>query len=261
MKTQLILLLTAFAAVLTTTSQAAHADEAVTIPETFKQRLEVEGWSQEWHDSLYGHDHNQAIAAAVRKMLRAKRDAAALESGLVAHEWGSMQHHLGTSTSEFDVMGENQADLPPFVKVWSQQPRSGPQLIRKPILYFYTREPKKVSVTARFPEGLLTQWHPDVTTFAPQPTGRQLPGSDLPSNGTLSWQDVELNPDFAPSLFANVNQNHPWWHIARDTDATPLRVTKTRTGQAYERFLFYRGAGTYKPMVVPKRDQEDDGFQ
>lgn len=255
----------AVAALLGSLALNAHADDKVRIPETVQQRIDAEGWSQTWHDELYEHD-DQALASAVRKMLRGKRDAEVLSAGLVAHEWGSMQHHIGTATSEFDLIGENQADLPSFVKVWSQQPAIGPIMIRKPILYFYSQEKMKVNVTVRFPEGLLTQWYPDVTLFAPQRDGRIRPGNQAPlRNGTLSWQQFELDPDIDASMFAKVNQNHPWWHTARDTDATPLRVeTKGRANRidagTVERFLFYRGAGSYTPMVQPTRDQDGDGF-
>lgn len=266
MKTHLVLLLFAVAIVLGTSTPSTLADGKVLVPDDLKQRIETEGWSQQWHDELYNHE-DPKVGLAVRYLLRAKRDAEALKAGLVVHEWGSMQHHMGTTTSEFDLMGENQADLPSFVKVWSEQPALGPILIRKPILYFYTQEKMKVNVTARFPEGILTQWYPDVTTFAPQRDGRIRPGNNQAQsrNGTLSWQQIELDPETDASMFANVRENHPWWHLARDTDATPVRVAqKGRANRidagTVERFLFYRGAGEYKPMVQPTRDKASDDF-
>ena len=113
MKKTLTALLTAASALLVVSP--APAENAV-IPDELKQRVETEGWSQQWHDELYSHE-DAAIGATLRQMLRAKRDAAALKSGLVVHEWGSMQHHLGTTTSEFDPIGEDQSDLPKFVNV------------------------------------------------------------------------------------------------------------------------------------------------
>ena len=248
------------AALLLALTIPAQADGKVVIPDELKQRVDTEGWSLQWHDELYNHE-DPKVGLAVRQMLRAKRDADALKSGLVAHEWGSMQHHVGTSTSEFDLIGEDQSDLPPFVKVWADQPSRVPQVIRKPILYFYTQKQMKVTVSVRFPQGLLTQWYPDVNYFAPDRTNIR-PGAQNPplKGGVLSWANLDLNPKTDTSAFANVAKNHPWWHIARDTDATPIRVTgaPTRGGAAdpaVERFLFYRGAGEYKPMVMPKRDE------
>eukprot|EP00752_Nemacystus_decipiens_P014411 g12820.t1 len=262
MNTPRIIAAIALSAMLVTSTPTARANDQVVIPEYFRQLVETEGWSQQWHDALYGPDHDPAIAAALRKMLRAKRDAAALKSGLVAHEWGSMKHHVGSNTSEFDLMSEDRSDLPSFVKVWSGTVQLEGFIVEKPILYFYTDKPQKVNVNVGYPEGLLTQWYPDVTSFAPQQIKRKKSEKShpMPRNGTLSWQQVELNPDFAPSLFAGVNENHPWWHIVRDTDATPLRTVDARRRQAFERFLFYRGAGAYKPMVTPKRSEAGDAF-
>lgn len=261
MNKSLIAMLMFASAPLLAATTPALADNVV-IPEPLKQRVEAEGWSQQWHDALYAHE-DKAIGAAVRKMLRAKRDESALSAGLVAHEWGSMQHHVGTSTSEFDLIGEDQSDLPSFVKVWANQPMIGPQVIRKPILYFYAQEKQKVNVTVRFPEGVLTQWYPDVSYFTPQRDGNVRPGNKQvapPRNGALAWQQIELNPDTKTNLFAKVDKDHPWWHIARDTNATPVRViNQNRRGAqepiAIERFLFYRGAGSYKPMVLPTRNE------
>lgn len=254
----LLLLMIIVTTVLAVATTPAHAQEKVVIPDDLKQRVEAEGWSQHWHDELYSHE-DPAVGAALRQMLRDKRDAAALKSGLVAHEWGSMQHHMGTATSEFDLIGEDQSDLPSFVKVWADQPALTPQVIRKPILYFYTKEQMKVNVTVRFPEGVLTQWYPDVAYFLPQRDGHIRPGNHQaqpPRNGTLSWRGVELNPELDTSKFARVDQNHQWWHIARDTDAVPISVINqigrgVQQAQSVERFLFYRGAGSYKPMVMP----------
>lgn len=246
------------------------------VPEAMKQRVEKDGWSQEWHDELYKHE-DQTIAKEVRAMLRAKRDAAKLKSGLVVHEWGSMKHQMGTFTSEFDLIGEDQSDLPKFVKVWADQPVMVPQMIEKPILFFYTDKKMTVNVNVKFPKGILTQWYPDVARYSPQryPTraGQRLP-SRMFRNGMLWWNQVVLDPDADPSTFAKVDAEHPWWHIVRDTDATPalvppkiirsrfVRPVPIKPGakpapkapapkHVAERFLFYRGAGDFTPTVLP----------
>ena len=259
MNKPLIPLLMIASALLANATTPAQADDVV-VPEALKQRVETDGWSQQWHDELYSHE-DAAVGASLRQMLRTKRDAAALKSGLVVHEWGSMQHHIGTATSEFDLIGEDQSDLPSFVKVWADQPVMGPRIMKKPILYFYTQQKLKVNVTVRFPEGVLTQWYPDVSYFTPQRDGQVRPGNNqapLPRNGALAWQQIELNPETKTSRFAKVDKNHPWWHTARDTDATPIHVTNrigrgAQQAQTVERFLFYRGAGSYTPMVLPTR--------
>ena len=260
MKTHRMILLTATTVLLATFATSVHADGKVMVPDELKNRVEAEGWSQQWHDELYNHE-DAAVGAALRHMLRAKRDATALQSGLVVHEWGSMKHQVGTASSEFDLIREDQSDLPSFVKVWADQPRHMIRTVEKPILYFYTKQQQKVNVTVRFPEGVLTQWYPDVTYFSPQHDGRRPGNNQAPArNGALAWLQINLNPETDTSKFVNVDKNHPWWHIARDTDATPVTVTKKNRrgapiGSAVERFLFYRGAGSYKPMVLPTRNK------
>ena len=263
MKKTLTALLTAASALLAALPAPA---ENVVIPDELKQRVETEGWSQQWHDELYSHE-DPAVGAALRQMLRAKRDAAALASGLVVHEWGSMQHHLGTTTSEFDPIGEDQSDLPKFVNVWADQPVIQPQVIRKPILYFYTQEQLKVNVTVRFPKGVLTQWYPDVSFYSPMRDGRVRPGGNQAQmqNGTLAWHQLNLDPKTDTGKFANVDKDHPWWHTARDTDATPVHMPAQvgrggKVKEAVERFLFYRGAGQYTPMVLPEQSEQGETF-
>ncbi|MEO0476635.1 MAG: hypothetical protein AAF085_11805 [Planctomycetota bacterium] len=262
MNNHLIHLFTASLLAIAILALPTHADQAE-IPEELKERVETEGWSQQWHDELYSHE-DPAVGATLRKMLRAKRDAAALQSDLVVHEWGAMQHHVGTATSEFDLIGEDQSDLPAFVEVWAKQrPAQGPQIMLKPIIYFYTQTQQTVDVSVRYPEGVLTQWYPQVSFFTPQRNNRVRPGNvpdDLPRDGSLSWSKLKLDPQTKPTAFANVAPDHPWWHTARETDATPVTVTKplrsaARGQSSTERFLFYRGAGAYKPMVMPKREK------
>lgn len=261
MKNRLNLLLTTSMLAIALLALPTHADQAE-VPEELKQRVETQGWSQQWHDELYSHE-DPAVGASLRKLLRAKRDEAALQSDLVVHEWGAMQHHVGTATSEFDLIGEDQSDLPSFVEVWARQrPAQGPQIMLKPIIYFYTQTKQTVDVSVRYPEGILTQWYPQVSLFTPQRNHRVRPGAakDLPRDGALSWLKVKLDPKSNDSAFANVDPNHPWWHIARETDAVPVTVTTplrsgARGQSSTERFLFYRGAGAYKPMVMPKREK------
>ena len=52
-------------------------------------------------------------------MIRARRDKALLDKGLVIHEWGSMRKLYGTNKSVVYGIREDQSDLPPFVQVWS----------------------------------------------------------------------------------------------------------------------------------------------
>ena len=133
MNRRLATLLTAATLALGTYATSTAAEKIV-VPDELKQRVQTEGWSQKWHDELYRHA-DKDVGAVVQQMLRAKRYKTALKSGLVVHEWGAMQHHVDSASSDFDLIGEDQSDLPNFVKVWADQPMLTPQVIKKPILY------------------------------------------------------------------------------------------------------------------------------
>jgi len=118
----------------------------------------------------------------------------------------------------------------------------------------------KRDVEVRFPEGMLTQWCPAATSFEPKRInhgGMGLRGwgggamqANPMKNGKLKWEQLTLRPDIDPATFAKVDDDHPWWHTTRATDATPIQ---SATG-VRERFLFYRGAGTFTPSARVDRD-------
>jgi len=225
----------------------ASQDPAKLSETTAAKALDPAGlrWDRSEHNLLYrGHPATAELRAKRRRLLRAARDTALLEQGLVVHEWG-------TTTGTFDTVGEDQSDLPPFVQVWSKQPVQVIHAIEKPILYFYTQEATTVDVQVTFPQGMLTQWYPKPSSFAPQRINYAWGGGQQQElkNGQLKWNNLKLDPAAKPDRFAKVDAGHPWWHITRDTDATPIIAA----GGTVERFLFYRGAGDYTPSMKPKR--------
>lgn len=154
-------------------------------------------------------------------------------AGLVVHEWG-------TFTSVSAVDGRDLAwnpwvgpqDLPRFVHV--ELPKSaarGTVRMETPVLYFYSEEPRRVSVEVGFPRGFITEWYPSAPS--PRRTGR------------LAWTDVAVLPGSEAVLPREEAASH--YYAARETDAALLRV-----GRQHERFLFYRGVGTF-PLPLAAR--------
>ena len=168
---------------------------------------------------------------------------------LEVHEWGSIHIVTGTDKVTVGDISDDQSDLPPFVDVWRKQAVVGPVIMKKPILYFYTDKPTKLRVTVRFPQGIFTQWWPKVQSFYPSP--RQRGRAVALKNGSLSWS-VKAEPSKKYDRSMPMMKNHPWWETARDVDAATLVSSKG----GIEKFLFYRGAGEFKPTLTAKVDDQ-----
>ena len=200
------------------------------------------------HEALReGPDGTAEIRKSLRARIRADRDALLRAAGLVVHEWGTLLHF---QDSDNIVIGthDDQSDLPDYVKVWTKLPvRSMPRVILKPIVYFYTNKQLRASVTIRCPNGMPTQWWPNVTRYKPERPFAKGNGEvqwhpNLARNGLLEWRNIELRPGLDP-VYKPVPADS-WWPIARDTDSVPLHI-----GDDVEKFLFYRGVSLTVPKV------------
>ena len=162
---------------------------------------------------------------------------------LVVHEWGSIVYVADSKAkTQIGVISEDQSDLPDFVQVWSEQAVQRPVLMKKPILYFYTKKDMFVNVTVNYPKGIFTQWWPNPQSFLPYLPRK---GQVAPTaNGMLHWR-IGLKVDKSLDKAMPVVKNHPWWNIARDVDAATVTSSKLGT----EKFLFYRGAGDFTPTL------------
>lgn len=169
---------------------------------------------------------------------------------LEVHEWGSINIVTGQKQLVVGDIADDQSDLPHFVEVWSSQAQLRPIMIEKPILYFYTDTKQTVSVTVNYPNGIFTQWWPTPNTFSPR---HLAPNAPLPeNNGQLQWH-VTLDPTDAADNQLPPMEDHIWWPIAREVDA----ATVISSAGGTEKFLFYRGAGTFTPTL--KVDISDQG--
>jgi hypothetical protein len=152
------------------------------------------------------------------------------QSGLTVHEWG-------TFTSVAGVNGEpvpwrsygGPSDLPCFVERFGGFKRIVYETVRMetPVLYFYGSREISAAVKVLFPKGTITEWFPKATLSS--------------AYNTVQWHDVRLLPNGA-EVFPVGGANH--YYAARKTDAVPLRV-----GSQNEKFLFYRGIGSF-PLPI-----------
>ncbi len=201
-----------------------------------------------------GPDATAAIRQELRKAIRAKRDSVARGKGLLVHEWGAIAYQQGFDEGRLDLR-EDTSDLPEFAQVWQklakEKPADNPDgpginiapglpggvridIIKKPIVYFYSDTPETVTFTVACPRGLLTTWWPKASKITPEP-GTVDPKAALSAGSMLQWRNFDLQPG-APEL-PPVPDAAWWWPICRDTDSTPINVNGT-----IEKFIFYRGA-------------------
>jgi len=91
-----------------------------------------------------------------------------------------------------------------------------------------------VSAKVDFPKGKITEWYPQARAVA---TG-------------INWGTMKIEPGAAFNLPADYSDNH--YYAARETDAAPLQICATNGRAAeQEKFLFYRGVGTFAlPLQV-----------
>jgi hypothetical protein len=191
------------------------------------------------------------------------------KSNLIVHEWGTFLSVQGSDGVTLGGMVDSEEQLPNFVEgrsnngIWERT-----QFVSKmetPVTYFYTDRSQVADVRVDMPKGVLTHWYPMVRSFGPRPDAK----TDKARAGSfLHWRHVELIPPSAasasgavPTLW-RVQPGDPW-RFARETDAAFVKLY-SRTPQAwsdydYEKFLFYRGLGTFDPslQVVSQANCQD----
>lgn len=165
---------------------------------------------------------------------------------LVVHEWGtftSVQSSVGET-----MVGMHRVDepLPSFVHTLGGQngrykgllapPDGVTQRLETPVLYFYTDEPREVRVEVAFPQGLVSEFYPDVTAMSPGPDAEI-----TVADGRATWEVqvepglVEVPPVAPDDIWA------PSRHV-------PEAASVLAGGEA-ERFIFYRGLGDFEMPV------------
>ncbi len=161
---------------------------------------------------------------------------------LVLHEWGTFTAVAGadgTAVNWRPLTGPS--DLPAFVYTQarpgirgtggsSKGATSGTVRMETPVIYFYVDEPQHVWLSVKFTGGSLTEWFPRVARFAPD---------------ELDWGQFLVTPDTPQSralMPESTAQGH--YFAARATDSALVRMCSTAADE-YEKFLFYRGVGSF----------------
>jgi hypothetical protein len=175
---------------------------------------------------------------------------------LVVHEWGTFTSIAGKNGVSLEWKPLNgTSDLPSFVYDTSGLGsgtglRSGQRcfkcnyeaLVRMetPVIYFYADRETSVSVRVEFSKGKITEWYPQA----------RLVYSSTPSDG-IDWGRITVVPGAAENFPVETKPSH--YYPARETDAAPLRICTVK-GEQQEKFLFYRGVGTFDQPLSVKLD-------
>ena len=176
-----------------------------------------------------------AALGAVRAAEAPRPSPAEAPSPSIVHEWGTFTSVAGPDGRAVDWTPQAGAsDLPCFVvrnQFAIKGNLRGTVRMETPVVYFYASEPTRASVRVRFRGGAITEWFPPAAVSAN-------PGYGAPNRSALTWSDVAIQPDGDAEFRVEPGRSH--YYRARDTDAAPLAAGVDR-----ERFLFYRGVGTF----------------
>jgi hypothetical protein len=173
---------------------------------------------------------------------------------LIVHEWGTFTSVAGKDGVALEWRPLNgPSDLPKFVHTIQEGagglrhvPGKGDLTasvrMETPVLYFYSGGEMDVSVKVDFPKGKITEWYPQARSV----------------DTSIDWGRLKVAPGAAFELPVDGSNSH--YYPAREVDAAPLRVcgTNGKHGQQ-EKFLFYRGVGTFDlPLSVKLEGDQID---
>lgn len=175
---------------------------------------------------------------------------------LVVHEWGTFTSFSGSDGVPLHFSPDN-SDLPDFVYFQAGRGskdgrlhRDGTISMETPVVYFYADRETNVSLKVDFPRGWITEWYP-FATASPSPADKSTPGQ------SMRW-DVRLLPGKTAD-FPGDPKGKEHYYRARETDAVPVQAEfterdgdRSRAAVQREKFLFYRGVGTFAPPVSLK---------
>jgi hypothetical protein len=194
------------------------------------------------------------LSAQHASLNKAQKKNVPAKDRLVVHEWGTFTSIAGRDGVALDWRPLNgPSDLPKFVHTFQEgteglrhakTPGKGDMTARvrmeTPVLYFYAPNEMDVSVKVDFPKGKITEWYPQARE----------------ASAGIDWGKIKVMPDAAMSF--PVESAHSHYYPARETDAAPVQVCRTdgKPGQQ-EKFLFYRGVGTFDLPLSVKVEGEN----
>ena len=186
----------------------------------------------------------------------------------VAHEWGTFTSVQGADGVQMDWNPLSVSELPKFVY---DRSRSGAkrgfvlagksaatvcrQRMETPVIYFYSDKARTVEVSVNFPQGQVTEWYPQESAADLSPVRTAARAAKVPA---LHWDKVEILPKAeGAGLALPVEKSGSHYYAARATDAALLRVAAGDKKPEVEKFLFYRGTGSFRAPLTVTLDSAD----
>jgi hypothetical protein len=180
------------------------------------------------------------LSGRISPASRAAQKAIPGASRLVVHEWGTFTSIAGKDGVALEWRPLNgSTDLPGFVHTIQEAAKGlrHPALkadlaatvrMETPVVYFYSDNEMDVSVKVDFPKGKITEWYPQARDVGT----------------SIDWGRLKVMPGAAVNLPVEYKESH--YYPARETDAASVQVCATNGKLAQqEKFLFYRGVGTF----------------
>jgi hypothetical protein len=182
---------------------------------------------------------------------------------LIVHEWGTFTSIAGKDGVAVEWRPlDDVSDLPGFVYDWNGlgaskglrhpgrcQKCAMEELVRMetPVIYFYADHQITVSVRVEFLQGKITEWYPRArSVYVPGPR-------DTIHTSAVDWGRLNVMPGAAEHFPVESEPSH--YYPARETDAAPLSVCD-KQGDQQEKFLFYRGVGSFGLPLSAKLEGE-----
>jgi hypothetical protein len=179
----------------------------------------------------------------------------------VAHEWGTFTSVQGADGIQLEWNPLVTTDLPRFVydRNRPNSQRSHPvqtyvdksaftalQRMETPVIYFYSDKEITVDVNVRFPQGIVTEWYPQTTPA----TNRQ-----------TRWKDVTVLANAQDESLLPQDGSKTHYYAARATDAALLQVSSSQQKPEHEKFLFYRGVGSFRAPLTVRMGANEEYLQ
>ncbi len=187
------------------------------------------------------------LSGRISPASKAAQKALSGDSRLVVHEWGTFTSIAGKDGVALEWRPLNgSTDLPGFVHTIQEGDKGlrHPTLkadlaatvrMETPVLYFYADNEIDVSVKVDFTKGKITEWYPQARDVGT----------------SIDWGRLKVMPGAALNLPVEYKESH--YYPARETDAAPVQVCATNGKLVQqEKFLFYRGVGTFDLPVSVK---------
>ncbi len=190
---------------------------------------------------------------------------AAEPADYVAHEWGTFTSVQGADGVQMEWNPLLLTELPKFVYDRNRPLQNGKlppeifasksgafnalQRLETPVIYFYSKEERFVDVSVMFPQGKVTEWYPQQNP---------LPRSIVKANEPAArWEKLHVLAGHAKTIALPKDERGSHYFAARDTDANLVQIAPQNAASETEKFLFYRGFGTFQAPLKVTSDGSD----